>query len=71
MEIVIDPEFRDLIPTLSEEELNGLEKSIVENGFNPAFPLIIWKGHNILVEGHNRYAICRKHNIEPLGMTRI
>jgi hypothetical protein len=66
MEIVIDPEFRDLIPALSEEELNGLEKSIVENGFNPAFPLIVWKGHNILVEGHNRYNVCMKHDIEPL-----
>jgi len=66
MDIVIDPEFRDLIPALSEEELNGLEKSIVENGFNPAFPLIIWKDYNILVEGHNRYNVCMKHNIEPL-----
>jgi hypothetical protein len=34
----------------------------VENGFNPAFPVIIW--NNTLIDGHNRYSICQKHNIE-------
>ena len=63
MELKIDNEFRDLIPPLTEEEYSGLESAIVENGFNPAYPIITWKGQDIIVDGHNRYSICTKHNI--------
>lgn len=65
MKIKIDPEFRDLIPPLSEEEKISLENNLAENGFNPAYPLIIWKGHDILVDGHNRYDACVKLGVEP------
>ena len=63
MELKIDNEFRDLIPPLTEEEYSGLESAIVENGYNPAYPIITWKGQDIIVDGHNRYSICTKHNI--------
>lgn len=63
IELKIDPEFRDLIPPLTEEEYQGLEKNLLENGFNPAFPILVWKGQNIIVDGHNRYSICLKHNL--------
>jgi hypothetical protein len=59
----IDPEFRDIIPPLTEEEYSGLEENLLTNGFNPAFPIILWKGHDVIVDGHNRYGICQKHNI--------
>jgi len=55
----IDPEFRDLIPPLNEEELKMLEESIIANGCES--PLIVWNG--VIVDGHNRHAICQKHNI--------
>lgn len=55
----IDPEFEALIPSLSSEELTMLEESIVANGCET--PLIVWD--NIIVDGHNRYAICQKHSI--------
>jgi len=63
MDLIIDPEFRDLIPPLTEEEYNSLEENLLTNGFNPAFPVIVWKGQNIIVDGHNRYGICQKHGI--------
>jgi hypothetical protein len=63
MDLIIDSEFRDLIPPLMVGEYRGLESSIVENGFNPAFPIIVWKGQNIIVDGHNRYDICQKHGL--------
>jgi Predicted transcriptional regulators len=63
MELKIDSEFRALIPPLSQEEINGLESSIVENGYNSAFPIIVWKGQEIVVDGHNRYSICQKHGL--------
>ena len=44
------------------EERKRLENNILENGFNPAFPIITW--NNTIVDGHNRYNICKKHGIE-------
>ena len=58
-DLTVDPEFRDLIPPLNEEELKLLEESIVADGCES--PLIVWNG--VIVDGHNRYAICRKHKI--------
>lgn len=63
-ELKIDPELRDLLPPLTSEEYKQLEKNIVENGFDRNFPIMEWQG--FIVDGHNRYDICRKHNIEPI-----
>ena len=57
--LTVDPEFRDLIPPLNEEELKLLEESLVADGCES--PLVVWNG--VIVDGHNRYAICRKHEI--------
>ena len=58
-DLTVDPEFRDLIPPLNEEELKLLEESLAADGCES--PLIVWNG--VIVDGHNRYAICRKHEI--------
>ena len=58
-DLAVDPEFRDLIPPLNEEELKLLEESLVADGCES--PLIVWNG--VIIDGHNRYAICRKHDI--------
>ena len=58
-DLTVDPEFRDLIPPLNKEELKLLEESLVADGCES--PLIVWNG--VIVDGHNRYAICRKHEI--------
>ena len=59
MQIVIDKEFQALIPPLTDEEYEGLEKSILADGCRDA--LVLWG--DILVDGHNRYEICTAHNI--------
>lgn len=59
MNITIDKEFRDLIPPLTTDEYEGLEKSILAEGCRDA--LVLWG--NVLVDGHNRYEICTSHNI--------
>ena len=56
----VDPEFQSLIDPLSPDEFNGLEKNILDNGLND--PIVIW--NDTIVDGHNRYNICTKHNIE-------
>jgi len=55
----INPTFQNLIPPLSGEEFSQLEANILANGCRD--PLKVWKG--VIVDGHNRYAICTKHNI--------
>lgn len=61
-ELKIDPELRDLLPPLADDEYKQLEKNIVGNGFDRNFPIMEW--HGFIVDGHNRYSICRKHNID-------
>lgn len=60
MEIIVNPKFKSFIPPLSESEFNQLEENIINQGIID--PLIIWKG--ILVDGHNRYEIAKKHNLK-------
>ena len=58
-ELKIDPDLRDLIPPLSDEEHRMLEDSIVRDGCDT--PLIVWA--STIVDGHNRYEICQRHQI--------
>src|SRR5690348_4547544 len=60
-EIQIDSKFAALIPPLKPEELAGLESSLKAEGCRDA--LVVWAEHNVLLDGHNRLAICRRENI--------
>lgn len=59
MNIQIDPEFKALIPPLTTEEYKQLEDNILKYGVRDS--IVIWNG--IIIDGHNRYEICQKHNI--------
>jgi len=59
-QIVINTEFKNLIPPLTPEEYAGLEESIKKEGCRDS--LVVW--NNTLIDGHNRYEICNKHSIE-------
>jgi len=56
----IDKDFECLIPPISEDEYNQLEKNILAEGCRD--PLVTWNG--VIIDGHNRYAICTEHGIE-------
>lgn len=58
-QLLINPNFQNLIPPLSPEELSALEASIKQDGCRD--PLVVW--NNTIIDGHHRYAICTKHNI--------
>ena len=60
-ELKINPELRDFIPALSGEEKKQLEDSLLKYGYKGA-PIYTW--HDYIVDGHNRYELCRKHNID-------
>lgn len=67
--MIIDPEFKALIPPLSAEEYRQLEENILRDGCRD--PLVVWK-HKVdggawgetLLDGHNRYGICQRHSME-------
>ena len=63
-DILILDEIRDFISPLSDEEVHLLEKSIQEEGCKD--PLIVWQrnGDSVLVDGHHRFEICKKHNLD-------
>ena len=56
--LIIDPEFRDKIPPLTEDEFSLLEENILSDGAVVS-PLIVWD--SIILDGHNRYEIIQKH----------
>ena len=56
----INPEFKALIPPLSPEEHNQLEQNILAHGCRD--PIVLWR--DTIIDGHNRYEICTKHDIK-------
>ena len=54
------PEFRDLLPPLSQEQQEALEKDILQNG---CYAPVIVDQELRIVDGHNRHAICKDHEI--------
>ena len=59
MQIIIDEEFKMLLPSLDKNTFESLEKNILEYGVRD--PLVLW--NNILIDGYNRYNICTIHSL--------
>ena len=54
------PEFAELLPPLTEEQLDALEKDIIANG---CYAPVIVNEDMAVIDGHNRKNICEKHGI--------
>ncbi|AFZ11344.1 hypothetical protein Cri9333_0364 [Crinalium epipsammum PCC 9333] len=67
--LIIDPEFQSLLPALTKEERQQLEHNLIATG-RATDPIYVWKGHNIVIDGHNRYELCIRHNL-PFEITLI
>jgi hypothetical protein len=61
VELKINERFRDACPKLSDDELRGLESLIISDQviYNP---ILIWD--DVIIDGHNRYDIAKRNNIE-------
>jgi biotin operon repressor len=62
MTITRNPELHSLIPPLTPEEYAQLEANLVAEGCRD--PLVLWQEKQILLDGHNRLAICEAHGLE-------
>lgn len=59
MNIVVHPELQTYIDPLTADERDALERSLLAEGCRDA--LVLWG--DVLVDGHNRYALCLKHGL--------
>jgi hypothetical protein len=59
MILQIDPEYKALIPPLAPEEYAQLEANILRDGC--LHPIVTWE--ETIIDGHNRYAICKKNDL--------
>lgn len=59
MDIVVKEDLKAYIDPLTPDEYTALERSILAEGCRDA--LVIWG--NLLIDGHNRYSICKKHGL--------
>ncbi len=62
MKPVIDQEIQGLIPPMTEEERSLLEQLLLAEG-RCRDALVVWSGHNLLLDGHNRLEICERHSL--------
>jgi len=59
IEIKTMKQFAHLLPELKKEERSKLEESLRKYGCRD--PIITW--HGTIIDGHNRYSICKQHNL--------
>jgi polyhydroxyalkanoate synthesis regulator phasin len=57
--IVVQEDLKTYIDPLTPDEHDALERSLLAEGCRDA--LVLWG--DILVDGHNRYGLCRKHGL--------
>ena len=57
---VILPEMAELLPPLSAEQLDALEADLTKNG---CYAPIIVNEDMVIIDGHNRHALCEKHDL--------
>ncbi len=60
MNITINEELRSFVDPLTASEYAALERSLLSEGCRDA--LVLWG--DVLIDGHNRYALCTKHGID-------
>ena len=56
----IDPELKSIMSELAKDEKDTLENSLLQDGYKGP-PIVVWE--DTIIDGHNRYELCRKHNI--------
>lgn len=58
--LMVLPELAELLPPLTDEQLAALETDILKNG---CYAPVIVNEDIVVIDGHNRKALCEKHNL--------
>jgi len=67
-DIKIDPEFSKLF-SRNDKLKNEIVKSIKANGLYTDEPIVLWKGENILADGHTRYEASIEAGLEEVWVS--
>ncbi|MBU1172104.1 MAG: ParB/RepB/Spo0J family partition protein [Proteobacteria bacterium] len=62
-DIRVEKPFSHFFP-IHDDTLLAIRIDMSSNGYDPAFPLIIWQGDTILVDGHTRLIAAREAGID-------
>lgn len=66
--LTVNPAFQSLIPVQARGEHLALEQSSQAEGCHD--PLTVWKGHNVVLDGHTRRELCLKHK-KPVKVREV
>lgn len=58
----INEELKNYLDILTAEERKGLEKDLIDDG-GARDPIVVWKETGEIVDGHNRYDICKANGL--------
>jgi ParB family chromosome partitioning protein len=64
-DIVIDPEISKIFK-VHDKILDEIRQKISESGYDKSQPVVIWKGKNILLDGHTRLAAAKQLGLEEI-----
>ncbi|MCP3942628.1 MAG: ParB N-terminal domain-containing protein [Desulfobacteraceae bacterium] len=53
-ELNVQDPFSSIFP-IGNETLESIQQNMETNGFDEVFPIIVWEGKNIVVDGHTRF----------------
>ncbi len=59
--LIVRTDFEAICPTLTADEFQGLREDIRAHGCTD--PIVVWKGHGVVLDGHNRFRICETDNL--------
>tara|TARA_R100000152_G_C6775011_1_gene203129 strand:- start:1193 stop:1981 length:789 start_codon:yes stop_codon:yes gene_type:complete len=60
--LIIDEEFKNILPPLSEDEHLALEENITQWG-SARDPILVWKEESIIIDGHHRHSVCEAYGL--------
>jgi ParB family chromosome partitioning protein len=69
-DIIIDPEIARVFK-MSDEIRETVREDMKENGFDKSQPLGLWKGKNVVLDGHTRLAAAREAGLEEVPVVEL
>jgi ParB family chromosome partitioning protein len=69
-DIFIDPEISRIF-AVQEKTRKEITRSIEEKGYDKSQPVVLWKGKNILVDGHTRLAAAKEAGLEEIPAAEL
>ncbi len=64
-ELKVQDPFNSIFP-IGNDTLESIKQDMDTNGFDQVFPIIVWEGKNIVVDGHTRFAAAKEVGLDQV-----